>query len=297
VRARITDVDGNQNIGAGEQRRERGRIGREYVVTYRAYLEPNEKIVGGEFWGDKPNASGEAEVSIEKDMVGLAGMKLGSLVTFDVLGRAIRARVTSLREIDWRNSRTGFMVVFRPGALEAAPQTLIAAINAPEEAAARGRFTRQIVNAYPNIALIDVGEILRNVQRVVGNITLAVSFVGAFIFLSGVLILIGSIAMTKFQRIYETAILRTLGAERRTLIVMMLVEYGLQGLIAGLVGVLAALALSFTVARYVLDISWTWTPVVTFAGILGSVLLVMLVGVFASFDVLKRKPLSTLRGS
>lgn len=297
VRARITSVDGNRDIGAGEQQRERGRIGREYVVTYRPYLDTNETLVDGKFWdvSAAPTSSGENEISIEEGLRGVAGMELGSRVTFDISGREITARVTSIREVDWRNSRTGFMIVFRPGALEAAPQTLIAGINAPADAGQRAAFTRALVNRFPNVTLIDVGEILQNVSRVLSNITLGVSFVGAFIFLSGVLILIGSIAMTKFQRVYETAVLRTLGAQQKSLVTMMLIEYGLQGLVAGITGALAALALSYAVARYVLDIEWTWTPLVAFGGIIGAVLLVTLVGIVASIDVLRKKPLSVLR--
>ncbi len=295
VRARITKVDGSDKIEAGEQQRERGRIGREYVVTYRPNLDTNEKIVDGKFWDATPNQTGEAEISIEKGLLGLAGMQVGSRVTFDILGRAMTARVTSVRDVDWRNSRTGFMIVFRPGALEAAPQTFIGAIDAPDDAAARAKFTRALVDRFPNVAAIDVGEILRNISRIVGNITLAVSFVGAFIFLSGVLILIGSIAMTKFQRIYESAVLRTLGAEQRTLVLVMLIEYGLQGLVAGLTGALAAIGLSYAVARYVLEIGWTWMPLIVFAGIAGAIALVMIVGIAASFDVLRRKPLGILR--
>jgi len=133
------------------------------------------------------------------------------------------------------------------------------------------------------------------VTRILSNITLAVSFIGGFVFLSGVLILVGSIAMTKFQRVYEAAVLKTLGARRRVLLTMVLAEYGLLGLVAGLVGAAAANGLSYAVARYVFEIEWSFSTAVNLAGVAATVLLVAAVGALSSADVLTRKPLAILR--
>jgi putative ABC transport system permease protein len=133
------------------------------------------------------------------------------------------------------------------------------------------------------------------VQKLVSNFVLAISFVGSFVILSGILILIGSIALTKSQRIYENAILKTLGAKRPTLTVILFAEYGLLGLLSGLIGAGFATALSFVVSRYVLEINWEFDPLLTIGGVIVTAAIVMLVGAAASFDVLFRKPLSTLR--
>jgi len=143
--------------------------------------------------------------------------------------------------------------------------------------------------------MIDVTQIVASVQRILGNITLAVSFVGALVLFAGVLILVGSVAMAKFQRIYETAILKTLGAKRKVLLIILLAEYGLLGLIAAIIGALGATALSYCVARFVFKITWAWTPFITFSGIAATVILVVLVGDISSFDILTRKPLPILR--
>jgi putative ABC transport system permease protein len=113
--------------------------------------------------------------------------------------------------------------------------------------------------------------------------------------LSGVLILVGSIAMTKWQRVYEGAVLKTLGAKRRMLLTIMLAEYGLLGLTAGLVGTLAALALSYALSRFVFDIRWVFAPSLYFAGLIATIALVATVGALSSLDVLARKPLAVLR--
>ncbi|HEX8129035.1 MAG TPA: FtsX-like permease family protein [Pyrinomonadaceae bacterium] len=294
VRTRIAAINGQSiDIDDKERRAQRGMLGREYVVTYRPQLEANETIVAGAFWDAAP--SGEPEVSIEEGMRGLAGLDLGGTITFDITGRRLTARVTSIRRVDWRNSRTGFLVLFRPGALENAPQMLIAPINGPATDAERGRFQRALLDRYPNISVIDVADIMRAVTRILNNVTLAVSFIGGFVMLSGVLILVGSIAMTKWQRIYEAAVLKTLGAKRKVLLSIMLAEYGLLGLTAGLVGTLAAVALSYSLSRFVFEIPWSFTPWLYLAGLGATVLLVAAVGALSSFDALTRKPLAVLR--
>jgi len=294
VRARIVRINGQEiDLDAAGMRRERGRLGREYVVTYRPNLEYNETIVAGKFWDATPSA--DAEVSIEEDMRGTAGLDLGGTITFDIQGRKITARVTSVRRVDWRNSRTGFLILFRPGALENAPQTFVGAVDGPTGEPERSRFQRAIVDRFPNVSVIDVADIVRSVSRILSNITLAVTFIGGFVFLSGVLILVGSIAMTKFQRVYEAAVLKTLGARRRVLLTIVLAEYGLLGLVAGTVGALAANALAYAVARYVFEIEWTFAPAVNLAGVAATVLLVGAVGALSSLDVLTRKPLAILR--
>lgn len=293
VRARFVAVNDQEVEGLGEMRRERGRLGREFVLTYRPNLDENETIVAGKFWDPTPAA--EPEISIEEGLRGERGLDVGSTATFDILGRQIKARVTSVRRVDWRNSRTGFMVIFRPGALESAPQTFIGAINGPADEAARSRFQRALLDQYPNISVIDVAEIVRAVVRILDNVTLAVSFIGAFVFLSGVLILAGSVAMTKYQRTYEAAVLKTLGAQRKTLLLILLAEYGLLGLVAGLIGSVAAVGLSYAVSRFVFDIPWSFSPLLNFGGVLATALLVVVVGALASLGALSRKPLATLR--
>jgi putative ABC transport system permease protein len=294
LRARIAAVNGREvDLESAGVRGERGRLGREYVVTYRPRLEYNETLLAGTFWDE--TLSAEAEVSIEEGLRGAGGIDLGGTITFDIQGRKIDARVTSVRRVDWRNSRTGFLVLFRPGALDKAPATFVGAIDGPTAEPERSRFQRAIVDRFPNVSVIDVADIVRGVGRILSNITLAVSFIGGFVFLSGALILVGSIAMTKFQRVYEAAVLKTLGAERRVLLTMMLAEYGLLGLVAGLVGAAASNGLSYAVSRYVFEIDWAFAPLLNFGGVAATILLVGAVGALSSLDVLTKKPLSILR--
>jgi putative ABC transport system permease protein len=102
--------------------------------------------------------------------------------------------------------------------------------------------------------------------------------------------------MTKFKRVYEAAILKTLGASSRLIAAMLLLEYGVLGAIAGTVGALGAIVLSWAIARFALELPWQPTPVLTVTGILATAVFVAIVGVAASLDVLRHKPLATLRG-
>src|SRR5256885_8645143 len=144
---------------------------------------------------------------------------------FDLLGRVISARVTSVRDVEWRDSRNGgFMFVFRPGSLEQAPQTYVAPVKGPNEPAARARFQHDLVTSFPNVSVIDFHEILETIRDVMSKLTLAITVVGGLVLFSGALILIGAVAMTKFQRVYEAAVVKTLGATTRTFARMLLLQ-------------------------------------------------------------------------
>ena len=296
LRARITAIRGKEtSLGSYEDVRGRGRgLGREYVVTYRPHLSGNERLVAGEFWPAAPGAG--AQVSIEQGLAGRERLQLGDAIRFDVLGRAIEAKVTSIRTVDWADARAGgFMFVFRPGILESAPGTFIAPVKAPAGAAARARFQRDLTAAFPNVSAIDVREILASVIRVLRNVSLAVTVVGSLVLVSGMLILVGSISMTRFQRSYEAAVLKTLGATSGRIAAMLAVEYGLIGAAAGVIGSTGALGLSWAVARFVLELPWDPALGTLAAAAAAAAVLVAMVGVLASLDVLRRKPLAMLR--
>ena len=304
LRARVVAVRGREmDIDSYQQTRGRG-LSREYTVTYRPNLQANEELIDGEWWGDAP-LQGQAEVSIEErfsDRDSDGNFRLGSRINvgdemrFDVLGRIITARVTSVRRVDWQDFRAGgFMFVFRPGTFDGAPHTYISALQGPRDSDARARMQGALTARFPNVSVIDLREILQTIQTIVNNVTLAVTVVGILVLLSGALILIGAVSMTKFRRVYEAAILKTLGASSRLIATMLVLEYGVLGAIAGTVGALGSIVLSWAIARYALELPWDPTPSITISGIIATSILVAAIGVVASLDVLRHKPLATLR--
>jgi putative ABC transport system permease protein len=295
LRARVVAVKGAAvTLENYEQVRGRNGLSREFTVTYRSALEANERIIAGTWW-DTP-ASGRREVSIEEGLLERWAIGIGDEMTFDVLGRQVVATVSSIRRVEWEDFRAGgFMFVFKPGTFDGAPHTYIASLQGPAEPDRRVAMQAGLVAQFPNVSVVDLREILQTVQGIVNNVTLAVTVVGTLVLASGALILVGAVAMTKFRRVYEAAILKTLGANRRLIATMLLLEYGVLGGVAGTVGALGSVALSWAVARYALELPWEATPILTVAGIVGTSGFVAAVGVLASLDVLGHKPLATLR--
>jgi putative ABC transport system permease protein len=277
-----------------EDVRGRGSLAREYTVTYRPRLEGNERVVAGRFWD--PSPANRPEISIEESIRERFGIGVGDEVRFDILGQPIVARVTSVREVNWRDSRAGgFMFVFRPGVLEAAPHGFIAPARGPSDVEARARLQRDLVARFSNVSVIDIREVLDTVRGVIANVTLGIAVVGGLVLFTGVLILVGAVAMTKYRRVYEAAILKTLGASSRVVGSVLLVEYGLLGLLAGTIGAAGGGVLSWAVSRYVIETAWHPPIAETGIGVMLTTALVAIVGLVSNLDVLRRKPLATLR--
>lgn len=295
VRARIAFVNGEPiDYQQREIRQQQGQIGREFAITYRPQLDENETVVDGLWWPALP-AADIPEVSIEEGMARRINVGPGDSITFDISGRKVTALISSVRKIDVRNTRTAFVFVFRPGTLETAPQSFAVTTLRHIGATERQHLQREVLDKFPNVQIFDVADIVVTINRLVSNFVIAISFVGGFVLLSGILILIGSVALTKSQRIYENAILKTLGARRQTLAMILIAEYGLLGLTAGLIASGFGTALSYIVSVFMMKIDWQFDPMISILGVLLTAVMVTLVGVAVSFDVLFRKPLATLR--
>ena len=294
LRGRVTGVESDSvNLDSTEDVRGRGSLGREYVVTYRDGLEENERYLDGGPWNDDPSIT---EVSIEKSIRDRFDIDVCKTIRFVVLGRTIRARVTSVREVRWNDTRRGgFMFVFRPDAFSAAPHSYIAMFRGPDKTDARGRLQRDLVARYSNVSIIDVRDVMASAKEVIDGVSLAISAVGAITLFTGVLILIGSVAMTKFQRLYEAAVFKTLGADNRMMTTMILFEYGGLGAMAGVIGSAGAVLLSWTLSRYLLEIAWNPAFTQNVVGLVATAFTVGGVGVLSSLDMLRRRPLVTLR--
>jgi putative ABC transport system permease protein len=304
MRGRVVAVEGARlQLDSVEAVRDHRRLSREYGLTFRDRLEANEELVSGEFWpgGDAATASMtpgiDTEVSIEVDAAD-DGLSLGDVVRFDVAGTIIAARVTSVRRVAWEDSQSGgFVFVLKPTpAVLRAPHAYVGFVQVrDEQSSAGGGLQRQLVRTHPNVSVIDVRDIIATIRDIVDSVTVGVTAVGIVTLVGGILILIGAVAMTKFQKIYEAAIYRTLGASSRLVAAMLAVEYGLLGSLAGTLGALGGAALSWGLSTHLFNIDWHPAPGLLVAGIVASAVVVSAVGVAASLDVLRHKPLATLR--
>jgi putative ABC transport system permease protein len=302
MRARVVGIQGARTVlENADAVRKHGRLTREFGVTYRDTLQSNERLVAGTFWNGPAagtaQASDDAEVSISEEVRDDAGVGVGDTVKLDVGGQTVRARVTSIRHVAWDETQNGgFFFVLRPGpAVTRLPHAFVGFVRTGEDATRRASLQRALVDGFPNVTVVDVRAVVASVRDVVDNITLGITVVGVVTLVSGALILIGAVAMTKFQRLYDAAIYRTLGAGTRLLATMVAVEYGLLGALAGLVGAVGAFGLSWALARYLFEITWRPAPGLLAGGALLTGILVGAIGLASSLDVLARKPIGALR--
>ena len=274
------------------------RIDGEHRLTHRLTLDPSERVTAGVFW--PPTPSLEPEVSVERDLAGWWRLRPGDTLVFEIAGRRVEARVTSLRVPDQRVRTLSTLLrsglVFRPGPLEALPHSFVGGAKGPADGPARARLQNEFLAQFPGVSLIDALDDIQEVRKRVADVSSAVSTLGGFVLVCGVLILVGSVAMTKMHRLYEAAVLKTLGAKRRVLIRITMIEYGVLGLLAGAIGSGASIAVTWGMTLYGRPpVPWHFQPGINLTGAIVTAVLVVLVGVAATWDVIARKPLGILR--
>ncbi len=266
---------------------------REYRCTYRDSLIDTEEIVEGE-WHGTVGPDGIIYVSIADNVAKGMRAKIGSKITFNVQGALIEATVGSIRKVDFRRVQTNFFIVFPKGVLEEAPQfyVVISRVDSEEQSA---KFQQALVQAYPNVSVVDLTQILKSVKTVLDKVSFVIRFMALFSILTGLVVLISSVVLSKYQRIQESVLLRTLGAHRRQIIRINLVEYFLLGTLATFTGIGLSIAGSFALAKFALDIPYVpnlWPALITFVSITG---LTVLIGLLNSREVLRKPPLEVLR--
>jgi len=302
VRSRLTAING-EPIAPRERsgREDAWYLTREYVLTWAATPPGHNTLVAGRWWTPEeaaraaaPGSRGEPLISVEEEIARQLGVGLGGTLTFDIQGVPITARVSSLRHVDWRSLSSNFFVIFSPGALEGAPTTFIATVRArPED---EGRLQSAVVAALPNVTAIPVREVLERVGAVLDQIALAVRLVAAFSVGAGLVVMAGALAITRQQRLYQSVILKALGATRGFVARVFAVEYALLGAAGGLAGSALAAALAWAVLRWAFDVPWRWAPGTLAAGVLAATGLALLVGILGTRRLLARRPLGVLRG-
>jgi putative ABC transport system permease protein len=294
VRMRLVEIKRSPDNSQTPQVVDPDKFGREQWVTYKSDLaREDETVVAGKLW--EPTPSAEPEVSVEYIVGRDYNPAVGDLMIFDLAGRRIEAKVTSARRrkggFSVASAYFRFGLIFRPGALEDAPQTFVGAFKGPPPGDQRAQLQRELVESFPNVLALDVYDHAAFVRTKINEVSLAVNFLGAFVFLCGMLILTGSVAMTKIYRLYEAAILKTLGAEKKLIVYITLIEYGVLGLLAGA----AAIALTWLFSKYGIKVPWQLVPSINLIGVAVALLLVMAVGALSSWDVMTKKPLVILR--
>ena len=294
VRSRLAAVNGAPIAQTGKALREDAwYLTREYVLTWAKEPPGHNTVVAGRWWTPE-EAAREPLISVEDEIARQLGVGLGDTLTFDIQGVPVSARVTSLRHVDWRSITSNFFVIFSPGALEGAPTTFIATVRARPER--EGALQSAVVAAFPNVTAIPIREVLERVTAVLDQIALAVRLVAAFSIGAGLIVMAGALAITRRQRLYQSVILKTIGATRGFVSRVFAIEYALLGAAAGVAGSALAAGLAWAVLRWAFDVPWQWAPATLVAGVLAATGLALVVGFLGTRRLLGRKPLGVLRG-
>ncbi|HEV3239555.1 MAG TPA: FtsX-like permease family protein [Casimicrobiaceae bacterium] len=292
VRGRLVEVNGAPFVTATLADERARRLGeREFNLSWSEALPRGNRVVAGQWWG--PGATGAAAgASLEESIAQTLGIKLGDTLTYDVVGTRVSVPVTSLRKVDWDSFRVNFFALFAPGVLEPLPKTYISAVRADS---GNATWLTALVRDYPNVLVIDVGDILRQVQSIMDQVAGAVEFVFLFTLLGGVLVLEAAIAATQDERRYDAAVLRTLGASQRQLSAAQVAEFLALGAVAGLLAAAGATATGYVLADRVFQIPFGWNPGLWVIGVAGAAACVAIAGWLGTRSTLREPPLAALR--
>ncbi|MBL9211492.1 MAG: FtsX-like permease family protein, partial [Opitutaceae bacterium] len=278
----------------GAQRMPGWTLRREYRSTYRGKLEGTERLVSGTFVGKVAPGEAVVPVSMEEGLVKEMGLKLGDEISWDVQGVPIRSKLGSVRAVEWRRLEPNFFVVFPEGVLEPAPKFHVAAVRA-ENSDHSARVQRALVAAFPNVTAIDLALVLETVDSIFSRVAFVVNFMAAFTVLTGIIVLAGSVMTGRFQRIRETVLLRTLGATRRQLFRIQLVEYTILGVLASVVGGALSVLGSGLLAKFVFRIAPSVPVGLLLIGATAVCVVTVLTGMLTSRGVANHPPLEVLR--
>ena len=290
VRGRLLSIEGKAVAGGNFKDDRAKRLAeREFNLSWAERNRADNKIVAGKFWA--PDST-EAQFSVEEGIATTLGIKLGDTIEFDVAGSKFKAKVTSLRRVDWDSFKPNFFVIASPQLLKSYPASWITSFHLP---GGRDEVVTRLVQRFPNVSVIDLSAIMAQVQRITDQVSRAVEFVFLFAIAAGLVVLFAAIVSTQDERVFEGAILRTLGANRRQLTILQLAEFLTIGLLAGTIASAGAVALSMVLSDRVLGVPYDFRWGLPLAGIAIGGIGVALAGLIGTRRVIDSPPLQTIR--
>ncbi|RDZ26291.1 ABC transporter permease [Lysobacter silvisoli] len=293
IRGRLVSHNGKPVTGAdyAEQGERAQRLAeREFNLSVADALREDNQVTAGRFWGQVRPARPEA--SVEEEFAARLGWKVGDRIAFDIAGQPFQATITSLRSVDWESFRPNFFVILSPGSMDDYPASYITAVSVPPQ---RTRFTSELVSRFPNLSVIDVDAVLKQVRGTADQVSTVVEVVFYFSLVAGVLVLMAAVSASQDERLLEGGVMRVLGGSRRQLRWAQASEFAAIGLLSGLVAAVAASVLAGVIATQVFDLPWRvdWAMAAVGAGL--GLLAALGAGLYATRRVLDAPPSVTLR--
>jgi putative ABC transport system permease protein len=290
IPSRLSTVDGRTADELDLTPHDRRRFRGEFTLTWTGPIPPDTRVVEGRWWSPPFESP---MISVGEEAARQFGIRIGSILEFDINGKTVRGAVVNIRDIEFSRPGISNQFMFSPGALEGLPVSYIGA--AQMSASLVADFQSRLFRRFPNITSVDVGQVLVRVQDLLDKISVVIRFVALFAIVAGMTILASSVVATRYQRIRETILLKTLGATRAQAAGIQAAEFLIIGLAAGLTGsTLAAIAAHFLLGRLLdTDFDFQWLPLLI--ATISTAAIAIATGWLANRGVLKHKPLEILR--
>jgi putative ABC transport system permease protein len=292
VRARMSHINGVpvRDYPAASERG-RDELEDETNLTWSAELPEANQLASGEWWTENSDVP---QVSLEEELRAAIGLKLGDEITYAIGGEALTVRLTSTRLVQWESFRPNFFMVLSPGAVERFAHTYITSLYVPPD---QRRVTVDLVRQFPSVSVLDIGAVLDQVRRSMDRAALAVQYVFLFTLAAGVMVLLAAIQATRDERMFESAVLRTLGARRSVVLQGVAAEFAALGLLAGTLAAVGAAAIGYVIATQLFQLEFVPGVGLWLGGLVAGTLIVGISGTLAVRSVINTSPVATLRGA
>lgn len=291
VRARLVTIN-NTKVTSSDYENSRAKhlLTREFNLSWAEKLQQDNTVVAGSWW---PQVDfGKPLLSLESKLAETLKLKLHDVVGFDINGTIVNFSVSNLRTVDWDTFNINFFTVVPPGVIEDKPTNWITSVYLNKQQ--RLQLTK-LVRDFPNVTLIDVDTIMQRVRSIIDRVSLAVEFVFLFTLLAGLAVLYAAIQSNQDERRFENAVLRTLGASRKTLMLGLFSEFTLLGALSGLLAGLAATSLAWLLAEFIFRFEYQFDITVALTGLISGILIVTIAGILGTRRVLNSPPMQSLR--
>jgi putative ABC transport system permease protein len=293
IRGRLVEVNGKQ-VSSKDYVEDRARrlIDREFNLSWAEKMQSDNVIVAGRWFA--ASDAGKPLLSVEEGIAKTLGLKLGDDLTYDIGGSRLTAKIGSLRTVDWDSFRVNFFVIAPPGVLERYPGSFVTSLHLP---ASQAVVMDEIVKRFPNLLVIDVVAILAQVQRMIDQVVRAIEFVFLFSLAAGLLVLFAAVSCTHDERVFDAAVMRTLGAASAQLRAVQVAEFLLIGALAGLFAAVGASTVGFILAKQVLNVPYSIDARVWLVGMVAGAIGVAFAGLLGTAKVLRTPPMEVFRAS
>ncbi len=291
IRGRLVAING-QPISSADYSEERAKrlVDREFNLSWAGRPQVDNVMVAGRWWSMREH--GQPQFSVEEGIAAALGIRVGDRLRYDIAGNVFEAPVTSLRRVQWDSFRVNFFVVAPPGVLESYPASYVTSFHLPAD---RGAMMERLVKRFPNLLVIDVASVMAQVQRIMDQLVKAVEFVFLFGLLAGLVVLFAAISATHDERVFDAAVLRTVGATGRQMVAAQAAEFVFIGALAGLLASIGATLLGYAIATRIVGVPYAIDPWVWGVGLLGGIVGVTAAGLLGTRAILRTPPMEIFR--